>query len=66
MKNAVRTWIHSVKDIEFKKADEPFGCSDRTWQFIQNCIITLKNKYNFWAFYQLINMLSLVYLFFVF
>jgi hypothetical protein len=28
----------------FKKADESLVCSDKTWQFLQTCIITFENK----------------------
>jgi hypothetical protein len=46
-------------------ADVPSGLSPtppqetkKKWQFLQTCIITFKNKYNFWVFYRWINVLS--------
>jgi hypothetical protein len=34
--------------VEYRvQADEPLVCSDRTWQFLQTCMITLKNQCNF-------------------
>jgi hypothetical protein len=35
--------------IAFRKADESLVCSDKTCQFLQTCIITFRNKYNFYS-----------------
>jgi hypothetical protein len=37
--------------VIFRKADESLACSDKTWRFLQTCIITFQNKYSFWVFY---------------
>jgi hypothetical protein len=48
MKNAVHGRVHTLKGhMTFRKANESLVCSDETWQFLQTCIITFKNKYNF-------------------
>jgi hypothetical protein len=47
------------RHVAFRKADESLVCSDKTWQFLQSCVITFKNKYNFWVFYRWIYLLSL-------
>jgi hypothetical protein len=36
------------RHVAFRKAVESLVFSDKTWQFLQTCIITFKNKYNFW------------------
>jgi hypothetical protein len=59
MKSAVHSWVHTLRrHMAFRKADESLVCSDKTWQFLQNYIITFKNKYYFWVFYWWINVLS--------
>jgi hypothetical protein len=45
-------------NMAVRKAHESLVCSGKTWRFLQACIITLKNKYNFWVFYRWINVLS--------
>jgi hypothetical protein len=45
------------RHMVFRKADELLVCSDKTSQFLQTCIITYKNKHNFWIFYRWINKL---------
>jgi hypothetical protein len=35
------------RHMAFRKVDESLVCSDKTWRFLQTCIITFKNKYNF-------------------
>jgi hypothetical protein len=39
MKNVVHIRVNTLK-----KADESFVCSDKTWKFLQMCIITFKSK----------------------
>jgi hypothetical protein len=52
MKNTIHSWTHTFKrHMAFRKAGKLFICSDKTWNFLQTCIITLENKYNFWALY---------------
>jgi hypothetical protein len=46
------------RHMAFRKADELFTCSDKSWLFLQTCIVTFKNKYNFWIFCRWINVLS--------
>jgi hypothetical protein len=41
--------------ISFRKADESLVCWDETWQLLETCTITFKNKYNFRFFYRWIH-----------
>jgi hypothetical protein len=45
MKNAVHSWVHTLKrHWALSKADESLACSDKTWQFLQTCIIMFKKQ----------------------
>jgi hypothetical protein len=43
--------IFFKRHVAFRKSDESLVCSDKTWQFLQTCNISFKNKYNFWVSY---------------
>jgi hypothetical protein len=36
IKNSVRSWVHAMKDMTFRKANESLVCSDKTWQLSRN------------------------------
>jgi hypothetical protein len=46
MENAVHTSVHMYlkRHIAFRKVDESLVCSDKTWQFLQTCIIMYVQK----------------------
>jgi hypothetical protein len=47
-----------LRHVAYRKADEPLVCSDEAWQCLQACIVTSKEKYNWWVFCWWINVLS--------
>jgi hypothetical protein len=53
MKNAVHSWVHNFK------THTALVRSDKTWQSLETCIITFKNKRSFWVFYRRINVVPL-------
>jgi hypothetical protein len=59
MENAVQSWVHILKrHIACRKADDWLVCSEKTWRYLQTCIITFENEYNFRVFYWWIDVLS--------
>jgi hypothetical protein len=45
MKNFAPSWVQNFeRHIAIRKADESRVCSDKTWRFLQICIITTVNS----------------------
>jgi hypothetical protein len=59
MINVVQSWIHTLEDTcHFGSQMSHLSVQTKTWQFLQTCIITFKNKYNICVFYRWIIVLS--------
>jgi hypothetical protein len=59
MKSAVHSWVHTLKDTwHLGRQMSHLSVQTEFDSFLQACIITSRNKYNFWAVYRWINVLS--------